>query len=93
MPKVIASVIGYGQRHDQSQAPLPKSKQRNNNDEKNGFYKRPQEKVDVLLDLQRLVGRVRQNQVGGKNLPKVRKLRIHGLSETRDLLLIAHVDR
>jgi len=84
---------GYGQSHDQSQTPLPKSKQRNNNDENDGFDKGPQEQVDVLLDLERLVGCVRKNQVGWKNLAKVRKLRIHGPSEACDLLLIAHVDR
>ena len=84
---------GYGQSHNQSQTPLPKSKQRNNNDENDGFDEGPQEQVDVLLDLERLVGCVRKNQVGGKNLAKVRKLRIHGLSETRDLLFVAHVNR
>src|SRR5271167_4624382 len=84
---------GYGESHNQRQAPLPKSDQRNDDHEYDGFEKRPHEQVNVLVDLQRLIGGVRQNQVGGKNLTKLRELQIHGLSEARDLLSIAHVDR
>ena len=64
----------YCQRHDQRQPPLPKPNQRHQDDENNGFPKRPHEEVDVLLDLERLIGGVRQNQVGGKDLAKLRKL-------------------
>ena len=62
---------GYGQSHDQRQAPLPKSEQRNDNDENDGFDKCAHEQMDVLLHLKRLVGRVRKNQVGWKNLVKL----------------------
>src|SRR5258706_793491 len=49
--------------------------------------------MNVLLDLQRLVRGVRDNQVGGKNLVELSKFPVDGLTERRDLPLISHVDR
>src|SRR6266478_1102120 len=49
--------------------------------------------MDVLLDLQGLIRGVRDDEICRKNLLKLCKFLIDGLTEVRDLLLIAHVDR
>src|SRR6266404_7671036 len=48
--------------------------------------------MNVFLHLQGLIGGMRDDQIGGKNLFKLRKFLIDRLTEARDLLLIAHVD-
>src|SRR6266566_2167118 len=49
--------------------------------------------MNVLLNLQWLIGGMRDDKIRGKNLFKLCKLLIDRLTEVRDLLLIAHVDR
>src|SRR6266704_6154681 len=49
--------------------------------------------MNVLLNLQWLIGGVRNDEVRRKNLFKLCKFLIDRLTEVRDLLLIAHVDR
>src|ERR1700730_2203190 len=49
--------------------------------------------MNVLLDLQWLIGGVRDDEVRRKNLFELCKFLIDRLTEVRDLLLIAHVDR
>src|SRR5258708_5480349 len=49
--------------------------------------------MNVLLNLQWLIGGVRNDEVRRKNLFKLRKFLIDRLTEVCDLLLIAHVDR
>ncbi len=48
--------------------------------------------MNVLLDLQRLVRGVRDNQVGGKNLVELSKFPVDRLTERRDLPLVSHID-
>src|SRR5882724_3136019 len=48
--------------------------------------------MDVLLNLQWLIGRVRDDEICWKNLLKLCKLLIDRLTKLCDLLLIAHVD-
>src|SRR6202451_3204951 len=48
--------------------------------------------MNVLLDLQRLVGGMRDDEIRGKNLFKLCEFLIDRLTKLRDLLLIAHVD-
>src|SRR3954470_19953859 len=48
--------------------------------------------MNVLLNLQGLIGGVRDNEVRRKNLFELRKFLIDRLTKARDLLLIAHVD-
>src|SRR6266853_1334473 len=48
--------------------------------------------MDVFLDLERLIGGMRDDQVGRKNLAQLCKFLVDGLTERRDLLLVAHVD-
>src|SRR5258708_13216221 len=49
--------------------------------------------MNVLFDLQRLVGGMRDDQVRRKNLVELSKFLVDGLTERRDLPLVAHVDR
>src|SRR5437879_1782362 len=49
--------------------------------------------MNVLLNLQWLIGGVRDDEVRRKNLFKLCKFLINRLTEVCDLLLIAHVDR
>src|SRR5713226_2566820 len=49
--------------------------------------------MNVFLNLQRLIGGVRDDEVRRKNLFELCKFLIDRLTEVRDLLLIAHVDR
>src|SRR6266853_4335592 len=49
--------------------------------------------MNVLLNLQWLIGGVRDDEVCRKNLFELCKFLIDRLTEVRDLLLIAHVDR
>src|SRR6266446_1110295 len=49
--------------------------------------------MNVLLNLQWLIGGMRDDKVRGKNLFKLCKLLIDRLTEVCDLLLIAHIDR
>src|SRR5258708_34093893 len=48
--------------------------------------------MNVFLHLQGLIGGMRDDQIRGKNLFKLRKFLVDRLTEARDLLLIAHVD-
>ncbi len=48
--------------------------------------------MDVFLDLEWLIGGMRDNQVRRKNLAQLRKFLVDRLTERRDLLLVAHVD-
>src|SRR5882724_8009814 len=49
--------------------------------------------MNVFLNLQWLIGGMRDDQVRRKNLAELRKFLVHGLTERSDLLLVAHVDR
>src|SRR5438132_8375765 len=49
--------------------------------------------MNVLLNLQWLIGGMRDDKIRGKNLFKLCKLLIDRLTEVCDLLLIAHIDR
>src|SRR5258708_30118169 len=49
--------------------------------------------MDVFLDLEWLIGGMRDDQVGRKNLVQLCKFLVDRLTERRDLLLVAHVDR
>src|SRR5438445_3044552 len=49
--------------------------------------------MNVLLNLQWLIGGMRDDKVRGKNLFKLCKLLIDRLTEVCNLLLIAHIDR
>ena len=49
--------------------------------------------MNVFFDLQRLVGGMRDDQVGRKNLVDLSKFLVDGLTERRDLPPVAHVDR
>src|SRR6476620_6364922 len=49
--------------------------------------------MNVLLNLQWLIGGVRDDEIRGKNLFKLCKFLIDRLAEVCDLLLIAHIDR
>src|SRR5712664_853415 len=49
--------------------------------------------MNVFFDLQWLVRGMRDDQVGRQNLFELSKLLVHGLTERRDLPLVAHVDR
>src|SRR6266481_9915748 len=49
--------------------------------------------MNVLLNLQRLIGGVRDDEIRRKNLFELCKFLIDRLTEVCDLLLIAHVDR
>src|ERR1700722_3212732 len=49
--------------------------------------------MNVLLDLQWLIGGVRDDEVRRKNLFELCKFLIDRPTEVRDLLLVAHVDR
>src|SRR5229473_7763927 len=48
--------------------------------------------MDVFLDLEWLIGGMRDDQVGRKNLAQLCKFLVDRLTERRDLLLVAHVD-
>src|SRR6267378_3950245 len=48
--------------------------------------------MNVFFDLQRLVGGMRDDQVRRKNLLELCKFPVDGLTERRDLPLVAHVD-
>src|SRR5260370_23240980 len=48
--------------------------------------------MDVFLNLEWLIGGMRDNQVRRKNLAQLRKFLVDRLTERRDLLLGAHVD-
>src|ERR1700675_3575814 len=48
--------------------------------------------MNVFLDLQGLIGGMRDDEIRGKNLLKLCKFLIDGLTKLCDLLLIAHVD-
>src|SRR5882724_4792105 len=48
--------------------------------------------MNVFLDLQGLIGGMRNDQICGKNLLKLRKFLIDRLAKLCNLLLIAHVD-
>ena len=65
MPKVIASVSGMRQRQQQRRAPLPEADQRDEDDEHDRLVEAAHEEVDVLLDLQRLVGGAARMRSGG----------------------------
>src|SRR5437899_1095443 len=49
--------------------------------------------MNVLLNLQWLIGGVRDDEIGGKNLFELCKFLIDRLTEVCDLFLIAHIDR
>src|SRR5438445_4175662 len=49
--------------------------------------------MNVLLNLQWLIGGVRDNEICWKNLVELCKFLIDGQTEVCDLLLIAHIDR
>src|SRR6266700_1626039 len=49
--------------------------------------------MNVFLNLQWLIGGMRDDEIRRKNLFKLRKFLIHRLTEVCDLLLIAHIDR
>src|SRR5260370_3988972 len=49
--------------------------------------------MNVFLDLERLVGGMRDDQVRRKNLLQLSKFPVDGLTEGRDLPLVAHIDR
>ncbi len=49
--------------------------------------------MNVFLNLQWLIGGMRDDQVGRKNLVELCKFLVDGFAERRDLLLVAHVDR
>src|SRR5438552_6264683 len=49
--------------------------------------------MNVLLNLQGLIGGVRDDEIGGKNLFELCKFLIDRQTEVCDLLLIAHIDR
>src|SRR5713226_9067068 len=49
--------------------------------------------MNIFFDLQRLVGGMRDDQVGRQNLSELSKLLVDGLTKRRDLPLVAHVDR
>src|ERR1700674_3875460 len=49
--------------------------------------------MNVFLNLQRLIRGMGDDEIRGKNLFKLCKFLIARLTEVRDLLLIAHVDR
>src|SRR5258708_6311321 len=49
--------------------------------------------MNVLLNLQWLIGGMGDDEIRGKNLFKLCKLLIDRLTEVCDLLLIAHIDR
>src|SRR5882724_10237256 len=49
--------------------------------------------MNVFLNLQWLIGGMRDNEIRRKNLLKLCKFLIDRLTEVRDLLLIAHIDR
>src|SRR6202051_2233797 len=48
--------------------------------------------MNVFLDLQGLIGGMRDDEIGRKNLPKLCKFPIDRLAKLCNLLLIAHVD-
>src|SRR4029077_1282880 len=81
------------QRHDQRETPFPKSNQRDSDYQDDRFHQGTQEKMNVLLNLQRLIGSVRDDEIRRKNLFKLCKFLIDRLTEVCDLLLIAHIDR
>ncbi len=49
--------------------------------------------MNVFLNLQRLIGGMRNDQVRRKDFAELRKLPVDGLAKRRDLPLVAHVDR
>src|SRR5260370_39279348 len=48
--------------------------------------------MNVFLPLQRLIGGMRDNEIGWKNLLELCKFLIDGLTKLCNLLLIAHID-
>src|SRR6266700_2227536 len=49
--------------------------------------------MNVLLDLQRLIRGMSDDQIRRKDLAELREFLVDGLTERGDLLLVAHVDR
>src|ERR1700730_1980087 len=83
---------GYCQGHDECKSPLPEAEERDDNDKDDRFVQRPQEKMDVFLYLQGLVGGVHGDEIWREDAMELCEFRVDGLAEFGDLLLIAHID-
>ena len=79
------------QRHQQRRTPFPEADQRDEHHQDDRFVEAAHEEIDVLLDLQRLVGSARDDQVVGQLLLELRERGVDGLAEFADLLAGAHL--
>jgi hypothetical protein len=68
------------------ESPLPESNERDDNDEDDRFVQRPQEKVNVFLYLQGLVGGVDGDEIARKNAMKLRQFLVDRLAKLGDLV-------
>ena len=83
---------GHRQRHEEGRAPLPESDQRDQHHEADGLVQRFHKQVDVLLDLQRLVRGVGNDQIGRQKAADLGQFPVHAGAEFLDLLSRPHVD-
>ena len=82
----IESAISTAERHSQK----PMSETMTTRGDR--FIQRVHEEIDVLLDLQRLIGGARDDKVGGKTSLHPGEGLVHLVAELVDLLAIAHLD-
>jgi len=81
-----------GERHQHRGAPFPKTDERDEHHEKDRFVQAAHEQIDVLGDLQRLVGSAGENQIFGQAMLDIGERLVDGFAEFADLLAGPHLN-